>query len=276
MGIYRSSNLLEWEYVSRVIQNNHLDWTDLSKSDLWAPEARYIDGKYYVYYSVSSWGGLEGSSIGVATADAPEGPYTDLGTPLITYADLGVLNSIDPFYWEEDGKKYLFWGSFHGIYVTELSDDGLSIRRDAEGNPVLLQKMAGSAFEATCIYKKNGYYYLLASVGSCCDGEDSTYRLVAGRSESLFGPYTDKNGGRMLDNKYELIVNKNAKWVGPGHNSQILTDDAGGEWLIYHGRPMPGAGKRAVLLDRLLWTEDGWPYVKGGTPSAEEVIPVFD
>ena len=276
MGIYRSSNLMEWEYVSRVIQNNYLSWTDLSKSDLWAPEARYINGKYYVYFSVSSWGGLEGSSIGVATGDSPAGPFTDSGKPLITYDDLGVLNSIDPFYWEENGKKYMFWGSFHGIYVTELTDDGLSVRKDTDGNPTLLQKVAGSQFEATCIYKKDGYYYLMASVGSCCDGEDSSYRVVVGRSTDLFGPYVDKSGGKMLDNKYELVVNKNDKWVGPGHNSQILLDDAGNEWMIYHGRPMPGAEIRAVLLDRLQWTEDGWPYIEGGVPSSEAVMPIFN
>ncbi len=278
MGIYRSADLMEWEHVGRVITGNYLSWADLSggNGDLWAPEARLIDGRYTVYFSVSSWGGLEGSKIGVATSHSPSGPFTDSGKALITYEDLGVLNSIDPFYWEEDGRKYLFWGSFHGLYATELTDDGLSVRRNGDGSPTLLRKVAGSAFEATCIYKRNGYYYLFASVGSCCEGVNSTYRVVVGRSESLLGPYVDHAGGRMLDNKYREVVKGNSRWVGPGHNSRIIVDDAGTEWMIYHGRPMPDADVRSVLLDRLLWTDDGWPYVLNGEPSEGGLIPFFE
>lgn len=276
MGIYRSADLVQWEHVGKVITGNYLNWTDLKKSDLWAPEIRYINGKYVVYFSVSSWGGLDTSKIGVATSDSPKGPFTDSGKALITYDDLGVLNSIDPFYWEEDGKKYLFWGSFHGLYVTELTDDGLSVKKDGAGKPTLLQQVAGSAFEATCIYKRNGYYYLFASVGSCCDGANSSYRVVVGRSTDLFGPYVDKSGNKMLNNKYELVLQGNDYWAGPGHNSQILVDDAGTEWMIYHGRPLPDADVRSVLLDRLLWTDDGWPYIKNAEPSEMELIPSFN
>ena len=35
--------------------------------------------------------------------------------------------------YEEDDKKYMFVGSFNGIYVTELTADGLSVKRDADG-----------------------------------------------------------------------------------------------------------------------------------------------
>ena len=276
LGIFRSPDLLEWEHVGKVIENNYLSWIDLKKTDLWAPEARYINGKYYVYFSVSSWGGLEVSSIGVATSDNPAGPFTDSGNALITYDDLGVLNSIDPFYWEEGGKKYLFWGSFHGIYVTELTDDGLSVRRNADGTPTLLQKVAGSAYEGTCIYKKNGYYYFLASVGSCCAGESSTYHVVVGRSTNLLGPYINRSGKQMLDNQHELVFERNDAFVGPGHNSQILTDDAGTEWIIYHGYPMPDVESRSLLMDRLLWSDDGWPYIEGKSPSSTpQVAPVI-
>ena len=287
MGIYRSDNLVDWEHAGSVIQGNYLSWAELNNSkgggDLWAPEARYINGKYYVYFSVSRMGMPEMSKIGVATGPTPTGPFTDSDKALISYDNegdgsaMGVWNSIDQFYWEEDGKKYLFWGSFNGLFVTQLTDDGLSVLRDGEGEPVLDKQVAGSAFEATCIYKKNGYYYLLASVGSCCNGDNSTYRVVVGRSKDLLGPYVDKDGKKMIDNHYELVLDNNDRWVGPGHNSQILQDDAGQDWMIYHSYERGDTGKgRMLMLDRLLWTDDGWPYVRNAAPSDEETIPVFN
>ena len=53
----------------------------------------------------------------------PGRSFTDKGKLFISN-EIGVQNSIDPFYIEEDGHKYLFWGSFRGIYGIELSDDG--------------------------------------------------------------------------------------------------------------------------------------------------------
>ena len=41
-----------------------------------------------------------------------------------------VLIVIDQFYYEENGKKYMFFGSFKGIYVTELGQMmGLTVKR---------------------------------------------------------------------------------------------------------------------------------------------------
>lgn len=64
---------------------------------------------------MSSWGGGETCGIGVAISDTPQGPFTDLGK-LFRSNEIGVHNSIDPFYIEDNGKKYLFWGSWWGIW----------------------------------------------------------------------------------------------------------------------------------------------------------------
>ena len=119
-----------------------------------------------------------------------------------------MQNSIDPFYIEDKGNKYLFWGSFRGIYGIELSEDGLSLKSGS-----VPQKIAGGAFEGTYIHKRGKYYYLFASVGSCCQGLKSTYRTVVGRSESLFGPYLDKRGNRMPENG--LAIRKHLIGVVP-------------------------------------------------------------
>lgn len=274
--VYRSKDLVEWKYIgSAFTAQTRPNWEPMKGRAIWAPEIRFIKGQYVLYYSWAIWGQQDECHIGVATADSPEGPFTDHGC-LINGKEIGVRNSIDQFYIEEDGKKYMFWGSFNGIYVTELTEDGLAVKRNMDGNPLLLKKVCGSKFEATCIYKKGNYYYLFASVGSCCDGLNSTYRTVVGRSKDLLGPYLDDKGGDMLQNNFKLVVNKNNVWVGPGHNSILIKDDEGTEWMLYHSYRVDNITKgRVVLLDRLQWDDKGWPYIKGIEPSISDLVPVF-
>mgnify|MGYP001368934678 CR=1 FL=1 len=85
-----------------------------------------------------------------------------------------VLTNLHRRWWEE---IYVLW-KFSRYLCNELTDDGLSVKRDAANNPVLKKKVCGNAYEGVNIYKKNGFYYLLASIGSCCAGENSTYELV--------------------------------------------------------------------------------------------------
>lgn len=87
------------------------------------------------------------------------------------------------------------------------------------------RQIAGNAYEGINLWKRDGYYYLIGSIGSCCEGQKSTYTTVVARSKDLFGPYVDKQGGQMLDNKHEVILHKNDRFVGTGHNSTLLEDD---------------------------------------------------
>ncbi len=265
--ILRSSDLINWTEIGTA-------FTDESRPDfepkggLWAPDINFINGKYVLYYSMSVWGGEWTCGIGAAVADRPEGPFIDQGA-LFRSQTIHVQNSIDQFYLEDNGKKYLFWGSFRGIYGIELSDDGLSIRDGA-----VKEQVAGTAYEGTYIHKRDGYYYLFASIGSCCEGLNSTYTTVVGRSEHLFGPYTDKSGRKMMDNHHEILIQKNDSFVGTGHNSEIITDTEGNDWVFYHAVSRKNPSGRVLLLDRIDWV-DGWPEVAGKTPSLEANAPVF-
>lgn len=272
--IFKSKDMVTWVFAGTAFTDATRPSWD-GKHSLWAPEIRYIDGKYVLYYSWARWGDEWNSNVGVAVSASPEGPFKDLGC-LIEAKEIGVQNSIDQFYIEDKGKHYMFWGSFRGIYAVELEKDGLSVKRGKDGEPVLKKQVCGTAFEGVNIYKKGKYYYLFASVGACCNGAKSTYKTVVGRSKDILGPYVDRNGKDMLDNGYELVLQGNATWAGPGHNSIIQTDDAGQEWLIYHGYMKATADKgRVVLLDKLQWTEDGWPYVEGNVPSDKAEAPVI-
>ncbi|MDL2222315.1 family 43 glycosylhydrolase [Parabacteroides sp. OttesenSCG-928-N08] len=268
MPILKSSNLVNWEVVAKVF-NKETRPNFEPRGGLWAPDINQINGKYVLYYSMSAWGGIETCGIGVATADHPEGPFTDRGKLFISN-EIGVTNSIDPYYIEENGKKWLFWGSFFGIFGIELTEDGLALQPGASP-----RQIAGTAFEGTYIHKRNNYYYLFASVGSCCEGVKSTYTTVVGRSSSLFGPYTDKAGNDMLDNAYEILIANNDRFVGNGHNSEIIQDDAGNDWMLYHGVNVSDPSGRMLFLDQVLWDDTDWPYIKEASPSFTSNRPIF-
>lgn len=265
--IHRSKDLLDWKLIGTA-------FTDSTRPNfepnggIWAPDINKIGNRYVLYYSMSVWGGEWTCGIGVATADKPEGPFTDQGM-LFRSNGIGVQNSIDPFYIEEGDKKYLFWGSFRGIYGIELSDDGLSVRKDSEK-----KQIAGTAYEGTYIHKRGNYYYLFASVGTCCEGLKSTYTTVVGRSDHLFGPYMNRTGETMMNNHHEVLIHKNDAFVGAGHNSEIVSDVKGDDWFFYHAVSAKHPEGRVLMMDRIDWV-DGWPSVNGSSPSAEAERPEF-
>ena len=279
--IYFSKDLVNWEFKRSAFRKATRPTEDVLPGGgaFWAPEIRYINGKYVLYFSWAKWGDGSISYTAVATSDSPVGDFLN-AKPLLITDDFGS-NCIDQFYYEEDGKKYMFVGSFNGIYVTELTDDGLSVKRGADGKPVLKKQVCGRAFEGTNIYKKGKYYYLFASINNCCPnkGRDSKYKVVVGRSENLLGPYVDRKGKDMLDNSWELVLEGDGEtFFGPGHNSIIIPDDAGTDWMIYHSyvKENGTVGGRLGMLDRIVWSADGWPTIKKCVPSKGDLLPVFN
>ena len=267
MPIHRSEDLISWEPVGTVFTKETRP-TFEPKGGLWAPDINKIGEKYVLYYSMSRWGGEWTCGIGVATAEKPEGPFIDHGM-MFRSSDIGVQNSIDPFYIEENGKKYLFWGSFRGIFGVELTSDGLAVAPRA-----VKKQIAGTAYEGTYIHKRNSYYYLFASTGTCCEGLQSTYQTVVGRSDNLWGPYVDQQGNSMLENNHEVLIHKNKKFVGTGHNAELITDKTGADWILYHGVSVANPHGRVLLLDKVLWKKN-WPLVEGNSASTEARKPLF-
>jgi arabinan endo-1,5-alpha-L-arabinosidase len=265
--IHQSPDLVNWKYLGTAFTDQTRPSFE-PKGGIWAPDINYVNGQYVMYYSMSVWGGEWTCGIGAATSDKPEGPFTDKGK-LFRSNEIGVQNSIDQFFIEDNGKKYLFWGSFHGIYAIELADDGLSVKTGAEK-----QKVAGTAYEGTYILKRGFYYYFFASVGTCCAGVNSTYTTVVGRSDNLFGPYFNKEGQSMSDNRHEILIRGNYRFVGTGHNSEIISDNKGKTWILYHAVDKTNPKGRVLMLDEVKWEND-WPFVTDQSPSKVWTKPSF-
>ena len=271
--IYRSPDLVNWEYAAVAFPDSNKRPRFLPGGNLWAPDIIKNGEKYILIYSQSKWGEEHKNGLGLAESDNPAGPFFDNGK-LFTSDEIGVQNSIDPsFFKDDDGRIYLLWGSFSGLYMLEFDMETL---KPLEDSPLI--RVAGSAFEGSHIYKHKGKYYLFVSTGTCCEGERSTYKVGVGRSDSPAGPYLDKEGNQMLDNNYTLVITGNEICKGPGHGSQIITDDEGQTWYLFHGylRGRSNEG-RMMWLEQLLWDEEGWPYVESGTPSfTPQSAPVFN
>lgn len=276
--IWKSYNLADWAPVGHAFT----DKTDPSNGSIgltgkgtWAPDISYVDGKYVIYFALSDWGGEWEAGIGCAWSNNPWGPYVE-PHKLFSSKEIGVQNSIDPCYFEDEGHKYLFWGSFHGLYAIELSEDGLHLNECAHKIMVAGEGSVWESLEGVMILKRNGYYYLIGSNGTCCEGAKSTYNLVVVRSRGVYGPYYNKEGKSALCNNYTSILKGNKAVNGPGHNAEIITDDNGQDWILYHGYDANEPDKgRKVWLDPVNWV-DGWPTIGTGTPSAEGPKPHFN
>lgn len=279
VAIVRSKDLVNWTYVADAFLRKP---TWKTSGGIWAPDIAIVNGKYHLYYSYSTWGDAN-PGIGLATSSFPGGPFTDAGKIFLS-SEIGVPNSIDPFYYEDGGKKYLFWGSYstastQGTFGVELTEDGRQVKDMTEKF-----KIAAGDFEAVNIYKRNGFYYFLGSKNNCCNGAASTYQVRVGRSKDLKGPYLDRGGKDLkVRGSGDLVLQRSDKFSGPGHNARIITDKEGTDWMLYHGMDVSNAvintvNQRALFLDKVTYDSDGWPLVnRDGKPSDKKMPkPVFE
>lgn len=282
--MFRSEDGCQWTLVKEKLIGRPTWGDEYCKPgagpQIWAPDLVKIGDQWIFYYSLSAWG--EPVGIGYAVSDTIDGKYTDKGK-LFTCDEVGINNCIDPCIYQEDGHVYMGVGSFCGIYLVELDASGTQLLNGSnyqKQNKVLIAGNDDGVFhiekyEGSYIMKKDDTYYLFGSSGSCCEGKSSTYRVVVGKSDSLFGPYVDSKGVSMV-NKTSSTIGEMVVWagsmedrpyIGPGHNS-IYVDDAG-DWRIYYHSYIETDkfATRHLMMDKLLWTDDGFPYVDTKKPS---------
>lgn len=283
--VLRSEDGCEWQIYSENIIPRP-SWGDTYYENkiptIWAPDVVKVQDKWIYYYSLSAWGGPCG--IGYAIADEIAGPYTDMGR-LFDSGDvggnysLGINNSIDPqVIVDEDGSVYMVLGSFNKIYMVQLTEDGMGLYGGIQAQKENKILIASNVFEGSWIFKRGDYWYYMGSVGTCCKGKDSTYRVRVGKSQSLTGPYIDSENKSMdaaSQENGELVVwakKSNENTIAPGHNS-VIKDDAGDYWWYGHTYyAYDNFATRHLAMDKLLWDEDDMPYVEGRELSYEEEL----
>ncbi len=117
----------------------------------------------------------------------------------------------------------------------------------------------GQTIEAPFLFERGGLDYLFVSVGNCCMGASSTYRVMVGRSTSPNGPFVDRSGQPMTRGGGTLVLGRSRRWTGPG--SASVLGDGPVDWIVFQAYDARNAGQPTLELSPLTWTSDGWPLV---------------
>lgn len=258
IGARLSKDLRHWDDAGNAFAEPPSWWYEYNNTgDPWAPDISRRDGRYWLYYAVSSWG-TNHSAIGVATSPSGlPGTWTDHGR-VFTSEPTDTWNAIDPAIVRADGGLWMAFGSYWtGIRMVELNPKTGKAVPGAPVHHLATRPDAPYAVEGAYVVKHGHHYYLFASYDACCQGVNSTYRIRVGRSTSVTGPYTDSTGKPMLEGGGDLLLASHGRYTGPGGESVFR--DHGQDWLAYHYYDADDNGTPKLGLNRLSWSRDGWP-----------------
>lgn len=270
----------------------------------WAPDVEYINGKYYMYYSLTRGFGSRESAIARVESDSPEGPFTNNKIIIDSIGGSGLdPNCIDSeLFYDKDGNLYMVYGSSTGgIYVLDLEKDGENVGLPKEGQGFGTRVWRqGNNVEGPFIYynASTEYYYLMTSYNSLM----SNYNMHVARSTSPKGPFVGIDGkdvavdgdGNLVSGNFQL--DRNGKGVSPfaamGHNS-VIKDKDGKYYAVYHARRIAVVGNATqgavgaphlIYVSQIYFNEEGWPVMSPtpcvgetrGTMTNEQVAVSYD
>ncbi|HEY8283841.1 MAG TPA: arabinan endo-1,5-alpha-L-arabinosidase, partial [Chloroflexota bacterium] len=262
--IRTSTDLRHWRYRGTVFPSipRWITGAVGEIPNLWAPDISYYHGLYHLYYAGSTFG-TSNSVIGLATnttLDPASSKYhwMDRGLVIRSTRD-DDWNAIDPnLALDAHGNPWLAFGSFwSGIKLVALDP--------ATGKPAnlpyslhaLASRPGSTAVEAAFIIYHRPYYYLFVSFDRCCQGVDSTYRIMVGRAAQITGPYLDRAGQRMDSGGGTQLLASNGYERGPG--GQSVTRDGAAYLLVYHYYDARDNGNAKVQVRTMSWTSTDWP-----------------
>ncbi|MFI9840848.1 arabinan endo-1,5-alpha-L-arabinosidase [Nonomuraea sp. NPDC051941] len=225
-------------------------------ASLWAPDISYRNGRYYLYYSASTFGSRNSAIFLATSTTGASGSWANQGM-IISTTSSSNYNAIDPnLVVDAQGRWWLSFGSFWtGIKLIQL--DPATGKRLGTSITGLAQRTGTTAIEAPFIFRHGSYYYLWVSFDACCQGASSTYRIMVGRSTSVTGPYVDRNGVAMTSGGGTQVLAGHGSVHGPGHQAVVPDSDA--EVLYYHYYADNGAPLLGINL--LGYDSAGWPFV---------------
>lgn len=252
--IFKSANMSgPWEKIGTVLNGDSIIDKG-NRSRPWAPTTIEKDGTFYCYYTLSS-PGSRNSAIGVATTTQLGSAWTDHGAIMNTGTGPGsdvypytITNAIDASFImdQESGQAYLNYGSFwHDIWQVPLADDLLSVRNAEHPDAkqlTFLPHAKPKPEEGSWVSYHDGYYYAWFSHGKCCKFQNGfpkrgkEYSIRVGRSKNVRGPFSDKDGVRLLDGGGTVVYASNHGTVYAPGGLGVLpgSNDSTPDILYYH------------------------------------------
>ena len=236
-----------------------------------APDVLKIGDRYLVIYGATG-GGLGGGHNGriltmwnkTLDPKSPEFKYSE-AIEVASSDGLEDNDAIDPSLLLDPttGRLWVSYGTYFGnIRMIEIDPQ---TGKRVDGNVPL---DIAIDCEATDLIYRDGWYYLLGTHGTCCDGVNSTYNIVVGRSRTVTGPYLDNVGRDMKAGGGKMVIAAGDRVVGPGHFGRTIIDEGVEVMSCHYEADFEKSGRSVLGIRPLLW-KNGWPVAgdrfKGGT-----------
>ena len=224
-----------------------------------APDVIHIGDRYYAYVAANI-GAQPKAAINMIWSksldpDSPDYKWEEGG--VVASSD-GVedCNAIDPgvFLDPTDGRLWLVYGSYFG-YIRLVELDPKTGKRV---NPNDKPRDLAINCEASDMIYHDGWYYLLATHGSCCRGADSGYNIRVGRSKKVTGPFLDNEGVDMIQGGGKLLIGSGGRVVGAGHFGLLDLGEGVQKFSMHWEADLDRGGASVLDIRPLLW-RDAWP-----------------
>lgn len=239
-----------------------------------APDVIHIGDHYFMYVAANT--GVTKAQVNLLvnkTLDPASPDYKWEEGGIVASSDgIEESNAIDPGVFQDPatGRLYLVYGSYFG-FIRQVELDPKTGKRLHPGDKP--RDLAVNC-EASDMIFHDGWYYLLATHGSCCRGADSGYNIRVGRSRKVTGPFVDNMGIDMMEGGGKLLAGSYARFIGPGHFGLIDLGDGVQKFSLHYEADLNRGGASVLDIRPLLW-KDGWPSagdnMQEGTYEVESV-----
>jgi beta-xylosidase len=239
LPILHSKDLVNWTIIGRAIDKYPIERfkTPLHGGGVWAPAIRFHDGWFFIFFGDPDFG------IFMARTKDPAGPWE----PLVQVRNSKGWIDTCPF-WDDDGNAYLihaFAGSRAGIknilHINRMSPDGTRLLDN--GKLVVDGNAAGfTTLEGPKLYKRNGFYYIMAPDGGVGGGVQIVFR-----SKNIYGPYESR-----------IVLKQEDTPINGPHQGGWVQTKTGQDWFIHFQEVLPYG--RITHLEPVKWVDD-WPVM---------------
>ncbi len=282
--------------LTQLNQNGVPVWaapdTGWNRTNVWAPELKFLDGRWYIYYAAGRTNPGEffttqrSGVLESATAD-PQGAYVDRGQ-LYTGDHLGTKAdnrwAIDLTVATIGGQLYAFWSGWEGDAPNDKTQNqNLYAARMANPYTVATNRVRISApdqpwednppeigfdlQEGPEVLQRNGQTFIVYSTRESWMPNYRLGQLKLTNPAAPLDPASYVKTG-------PIFVSANGVF-GVGHNTFTTSPDGKEDWVVYHAKTSttPGWNDRVVRMQKFTWNADGSPNL--GTPvTSGQQLPV--